>query len=486
MTKLSTPPNPIKSYVLDTNVLIHDPRALFKFDEHRIFLCSTVLEEVDKLKNESTARGAAAREVNRTLDELFPTPASMAKGAATPKGGRIHFLSKVQPKIETVAHFHETVLDAQKMDHRIILAALHVKDHFPPPTAMVSKDVNVRLMAKALGIDAQDYRNDKVLNAPLHKGAIVLSLPVTDLQALSSTGELEVLDVELAPYSYVLLAANEDPTFQLPVKHLTDGIFRKLHFNRRICLKNGGTTISPRNIEQQYLLDALYDDDVDCVTVFGKAGSGKTLLAVAAALDQARKGRFEKVLATRAIVPMGNDIGFLPGTMEEKMQPWLQPIVDAIELLYKDAKPKQFENKPQSHRKEGKGHQVRQEGTEKPFTNNGKPAPKPYQTLLDSGLLEIQPIAQVRGRSIPNAIFLIDEAQNLTPHEVKTLVTRMSEGAKVILMGDPDQIDAPYLDAQSNGMVHAQDRLQGNEIIAHITLTKSERSRLAELASSLI
>jgi PhoH-like ATPase len=235
------------------------------------------------------------------------------------------------------------------------------------------------------------------------------------------------------------------------------------------------------NLGQRFLLDALYDPEITLVTVYGKAGTGKTLLSVGAALEQVQTGEFEKMLITRVIMPTGRDIGFLPGRVEEKMEPWVQPAYDALEqLLAKPRKPEQFEKKKQSGRKTQSPPQPSLSGAAP-----GKTA-RPYDPLIQAGLLEIEAITHIRGRSIPRAVFIVDEAQQLTPHEAKTLVTRMGKGSKIIMIGDLGQIDNPYVDAHTNGLVFTRNRLQGQPFMAHVNLFKGERSEMADVAANLM
>jgi PhoH-like ATPase len=239
----------------------------------------------------------------------------------------------------------------------------------------------------------------------------------------------------------------------------------------------GGRSLQALNLGQRFLLDALYDPAISLLTVYGKAGTGKTLLSVGAALEQVQEGEYEKILITRVIMPTGKDIGFLPGRVEEKMQPWLQPSYDALEyLMAKPRKPEAFEGKKVSHRKTS------------PSAQGGGPDKrvKPYEPLLQSGLLEVEAITHIRGRSIPRSIFIVDEAQQLTPHEAKTLVTRMGKGSKMIIIGDLSQIDNPYVDAHTNGLVYTRNRLQGQNFMAHVNLFKGERSAMAEVAANLM
>jgi PhoH-like ATPase len=283
----------------------------------------------------------------------------------------------------------------------------------------------------------------------------------------------------LLPNQYVLLRNEEEPSHGVPGRHLGDGEFVKLRHDH-ITIR-GGRSLQAANLGQRFLLDALYDPSITLVTVYGKAGTGKTLLSVGAALEQVQCGDYEKMLITRVIMPTGRDIGFLPGRMEEKMQPWVQPAYDALELLLsRPRKPEQFEKKKQSRRKAEDGF-----SQQSPQPSGGKFA-RPYDPLMQAGLLEIEAIAHIRGRSIPRAIFIVDEAQQLTPHEAKTLVTRMGKGSKIILIGDLAQIDNPYVDAHTNGLVFTRNRLQGQPFMAHVNLFKGERSAPAEVAANLM
>jgi PhoH-like ATPase len=284
---------------------------------------------------------------------------------------------------------------------------------------------------------------------------------------------------DLQPNEYVLLRNEEEHTHGLPARHLGGGEFCKLRQDR-ITIR-GGRTLTAANLGQRFLLDALYDPELTLITVYGKAGTGKTLLSVGAALEQVQCGDYEKMLITRVIMPTGRDIGFLPGRMEEKMQPWVQPAYDALEqLLAKPRKPERFDSKKQSVRKSQAG------GAPAPVAPPTGKSARPYEPLMQAGVLEIEAIAHIRGRSIPRAIFIVDEAQQLTPHEAKTLVTRMGKGSKIILIGDLAQIDNPYVDAHTNGLVYTRNRLKGQPFMAHVNLFKGERSEMAEVAANLM
>ncbi len=435
----------VKHYVLDTNVLLHDPQSMFQFEENTVWLPIQVLEELDKFKSEPTTRGANAREVHRRLSERFRSADEMKKGVPLENGGRLHICIKAQP--ESNGREGELLTESPRwnkakalfpdwtlMDHRILATAAYLADTQTAPTILVTKDLNLQLKARVLGIEAQDYRTDRVDDHDIRRTQRksvaeeydVVIVPPHRLQAFASGGKLTLPENRtLLPNQYALLR-EEGGGSGVPARHVRDGEFRELrrdHIDIR-----GGRTFQAMNLGQRFLLDALYDPDITLVTVYGKAGTGKTLLSVGAALEQVQTGDFEKMLITRVIMPTGRDIGFLPGRMEEKMEPWVQPAYDALEqLLARPRKPEQFEKKKQSGRKAPEQRML-SGGVTKPL--------RPFDPLIQAGLLEIEAIAHIRGRSIPRAIFIVDEAQQLTPHEAKTLVTRMGKGSKIIMIGD--------------------------------------------------
>ncbi len=488
----------VKHYVLDTNVVLHDPQAMFRFQDNVVWIPIEVLEELDRFKSESTTRGANAREVHRRLSERFPTSQEIRRGVQLENGGRLHVcvnpavkykqdawhLLSESPRFQAVrALFPDLALT----DHRILASAAYLADTHPEPTILVSKDLNLQLKAKALGLDAQDYRTDRVDDHDIPRTQrscsteeyAMVDIEGHKLQAFASQEEITLAESanEFLSNQYVLLRNIAEPSHGVPARHVGRGEFRTLRRDHIVI--RGGRTLQALNLGQRFLLDALYDPEITLVTVYGKAGTGKTLLSVGAALEQVQSGEYEKMLITRVIMPTGRDIGFLPGRLEEKMQPWVQPAYDALEqLLAKPRKPEKFEKKKQSSRKTSTP--VSEAGA-----NGSKPA-RPYEPLLNSGLLEIEAITHIRGRSIPRAIFIVDEAQQLTPHEAKTLVTRMGKGSKMILIGDLGQIDNPYVDAHTNGLVYARNRLQGQGFMAHINLFKGERSEMAEVAANLM
>jgi PhoH-like ATPase len=491
-----------KHYILDTNVLIHDPASPFQFKDNFVWIPVEVFEELDRFKSESSTRGANAREVHRRLSERFMSAGDMQHGVKLENGGSLrvcvnpiarfdgegwHLVSE-SPRFQAL---RDLFADMTSPDNRILAAACGVADHESTPAILVTKDLNMMLKARALGLEAQDYRTDRVedIDIPLtmrrtEEEYETLDVAPYTLQAYASQETIAVPEARtFVANHYLLLRNEEEPTHAIPARHLGEGELHKLRRDR-IAIR-AGRTLAALNLGQRFLLDALYDPAISLVTVYGKAGTGKTLLSVGAALEQVQTGIFEKMLITRVIMPTGRDIGFLPGKLEEKMQPWVQPAFDALELLLtRPRRPEQFENKRQSQRKseDQKPH------LQQPAAQAAGPAKpmRPWEPLLASGRLEVEAITHIRGRSIPNAIFIVDEAQQLTPHEAKTLITRMGKGSKMILIGDLGQIDNPYVDAHTNGLVYARNRLQGQPWMAHINLFKGERSEMAEVAANLM
>jgi PhoH-like ATPase len=497
----ATPPSQ-KHFVLDTNVLLHDPQSMFCFQEHVVWIPVEVLEELDKFKSENTTRGANAREVHRKLNERFPSATQMRDGVPLENGGRLrvcvdaalHYGSApAKPDASPRAAAAQSLFpDLTRMDNRILATAAHLADQHAAATILVTKDLNLQLKARAIGLEAQDYRTDRVeddqdIRRTQHASAAedyeTLQVPQSQLQAFSSEGHarIDTGGRKFIHNQYLILSASETSRGGVPARYERSGQFQALH--RDHVNIRGGRSLQALNLGQRFLLDALYDPDISLVTVYGKAGTGKTLLSVGAALDQVQQGEYEKMLITRVIMPTGKDIGFLPGRIEEKMQPWLQPSYDALEyLLARPRKPEQFEGKKASTRKSapvaGKPHSA--------GGSSNASKQKPYEPLLQSGVLEVEAITHIRGRSIPRSIFIVDEAQQLTPHEAKTLVTRMGKGSKMILIGDLGQIDNPYVDAHTNGLVYTRNRLQGQDFMAHVNLFKGERSPMAEVAANLM
>ncbi len=493
-----------KTFVLDTNVLLHDPQSIYKFEDNNLAIPVEVLEELDAIKGEqSTERGRNARRVHRILQELLPDSRSMLEGVELPNGGSLSII--INPYLmdggrssPAMDRLRAILPDLSKKDNRIIAAALFVQEQFPPPTILVTKDVNVQLKARAVGLESEDYLNDKVPEPVDEASYAEVALSIYDLQRFCSEGEFFLTDdvaKRLYLNEYVLLRSDEGKT--MPARYYGDGCVRRLKIPDFIKAP-GGISIRARNLEQQFFLDGLLDDSIHILTCFGKAGTGKTLLSIAGALHQTHDdhSRYDGVSISRPVIALGKDIGFLPGTLEEKMKPWLQPYYDALEVLMPSKPPKepQFAAKKVSKKKFKKNedrlmaslapHQPAQSGHG--GNHGGAPIAKPYERLLRTGIVEIEALAFIRGRSIARRFFILDEAQQLTPHEAKTVITRISEGSKIVLIGDPAQIDNPYVDSRSNGLVYCHNRMKGQSIAAHVKLMKGERSRLAELAADLL
>jgi PhoH-like ATPase len=484
----------VKTFVLDTNVLLHDPQCILKFQDNNLAIPVEVLEELDAIKGEqSTERGRNARRVHRMLQELLPDTRSMHEGVELETGGTLSII--INPYLLNPGHWSPAMdrlrailPDLTKKDNRILACALFVQERFPPPTILVTKDVNVQLKARAVGLESQDYLNDKVPASDDEASYREVALDQYELQRFCSEGAYTLSASAGAPLflnEYVLLRSPEGKT--MPARHYGEGVLRRLKLPDFVKAP-GGIPIRARNLEQQFLMDALLDDSLSLITCFGKAGTGKTLLSTACALHQLQDEhcRYDGLSISRPIISLGKDLGFLPGSLEEKMRPWLQPYHDALEVLIPSKPPKepQFAAKKVA-RPKGKRQNLPPAPILAPTGAPGA-ALKPYERLLRSGLVEIEALAFIRGRSIARRFFILDEAQQLTPHEVKTVITRISEGSKIVLIGDPAQIDNPYVDARSNGLVYCHNRMKGQPLAAHVKLTKGERSRLAELAADLL
>ena len=487
----------VKTFVLDTNVLLHDPQSVFKFEDNNLAIPVEVLEELDAIKGEqSTERGRNARRVHRILQQLLPDSRTMLEGVKLPNGGTLSViinrdLVEGNQGSPAMQRLRAVLPDLTKKDNRIIACALFVQQTFPPPTILVTKDVNVQLKARAVGLESQDYLNDKVPEDPDDGSYQRVSLSGYELQRFASEGELGLspaLADPLALNEYVLLVSPEGKT--MPARYFGGGTVRRLRLPEYVKAP-GGIPIRARNLEQQFLMDALLDEGIQLITCFGKAGTGKTLLSTACALHQVcdDHGRYDGVSISRPVIALGKDIGFLPGSLEEKMKPWLQPYYDALEVLMPSKPPKdpQFVGKKTS-KKRMKKEEALMQTTGSGVANSHATGAlvKPYERLIKSGMVEIEALCFIRGRSIARRYFILDEAQQLTPHEVKTIITRISEGSKIVLIGDPAQIDNPYVDSRSNGLVYCHNRMKGQPIAAHIKLTKGERSKLAELAADLL
>lgn len=472
----------VKNFVLDTNVLLHDPHCLNRFQNNHVHIPVEVLTELDNFKNEQNERGANARAAHRFLSQIFGRNAgSVTGGAETPGGGTVRILvNEVSEKTKAtraMRRFQTVFPENDRMDHRIMRACLGLKERDAAPTILVTKDLNMQLRAMAIGLECEDYLSDKVDERDAEGGELrAVVVESHELQRFGSAGTISLPTSRTGPLElneYVLLQVSEGKL--LPARHRGGGLLVRLNIPQHLQIPKG-IELRPANAGQQCFLDALLDPEIALVTCFGQAGTGKTLLAVAAGLHQLGRNDFNGLTVSRPVVAMGDTLGFLPGTLNEKMHPWLQSIYDACEVLMPLQKPAGNKHwKQSSARKEGWA-------TERQATPQ-HPVVKPYEQLIERGVLEIEALCYIRGRSIPNRFFVLDEAQQLTPLEAKTVVTRMSRGSKLVMVGDPAQIDHPYVDSRSNGLVYTRNRLRGQSLAAHVCLTKGERSPLAEIGA---
>jgi len=438
-----------KIYVLDTNVLLHDPNAIFSFQDNDLVIPFVVIEEVDGQKRRQDEVGRHARLVANQLDRLRAL-GKLSEGVPMRGGGSL----RVQLKHESPQHLPED-LDPHKPDNQVIALTLQLKEEHPnTPVILVSREINVRVKADALNLAAQDYETDKVV--------------VNEDDLYSGMTTLEVTPEEIDDfYKSSVFAPGNGHLFCNQFVH-----FKSLNGTNQTALgrfdaekqqilaltpiKKEIWGIQPKNLGQRLAFDILLDDRIALVTMTGRAGTGKTLLALAAGLHKVLdQHRYRRLLVTRPVIPMGKDVGFLPGDKDEKLRPWMQPIYDNLEYLMS--------------------------GMYKEQT-----AADMLRHIQDKGIFEVEALTYIRGRSIPQQFIIVDEAQNLTPHEVKTIVSRAGEGTKIVLTGDPNQIDHPYLDFRSNGLCYAVEKFKGNPIAGHVTLTKGQRSELAERAAQLL
>lgn len=468
---LKAPSQLVKNFVLDTNVLIHDPSCLGRFKEHHLCVPVDVLAELDRFKSEQSERGANARRVHRQLTELFSCSNAITAGVPTEGGGTVRMViydpTACPKNSEMLNHFHRVFPDRERVDHRIMAATLLLMEHNAAPVILVTKDINLQLKARAVGIDCEDYLNDKVDPREVTTYDIRrIPVDANEMQRFASSGEL-LLPHERRPEvvlnEYVLLEASEKQT--MPARLASEGRLVRLQIPETLKIPDG-VALKPLNLGQRCLIDALLNPEISLVTCYGHAGTGKTLVAVAAGLHEMFNRKYNGLTISRPVVAMGEQLGFLPGTLEEKMKPWLQPIHDALDLLMRPPK--------------ATGPRRKQKG------GADASAKKPYEELVEQGIIEVEALAYIRGRSIPNRFFVLDEAQQLTPQEAKTVVTRMSRDSKLVLVGDPAQIDNPYVDSRSNGLVYTRNRLKGLPFVAHVPLSRGERSELAEAGATLL
>jgi len=434
-----------KNYVLDTNVLLHDPRAIFRFEDNNVIIPIYAIEEVDQFKREGSERGRNARSIARLLDELRDSGGSLSRGVGLESGGTLR-VAVPSKRLEL-----PSAVDHTAMDQAILQTAFDVRENDGGrPTVFVTMDTNLRIRADALGMVAETYENQRVEVDRLTSGMVDLDLEGEEIDAFFRDGRIAAREPAPVPNACLLMRDRSNPTHTALGRY--DAAKRSIGSLR--LPREGVMGVRPRNKEQSFAFDLLLDESIRLVTLVGKAGTGKTLLALAAGLKRTvDDGAYTRMLVSRPVMPLGRDIGFLPGDVDEKLNPWMQPIFDNLEFL---------------------------------FSTGSRKGPRAYAELLESGQIQVEPLTYIRGRSLPQQFIVVDEAQNLTPHEVKTIITRSGDGTKIVLTGDPGQIDNPYVDSASNGLTIAAERFRGEKLAAHIVLAKGERSDLAELAANLL
>ncbi|MFI5360527.1 MAG: PhoH family protein [Elusimicrobiota bacterium] len=432
----------MKTFVLDTNVILHDPMSMFSFVGSRVVIPLTVIEELDTFKRSNDERGRSARFVSRKLDELRKG-GKLSNWVPLEHGGQLKVEIQVSdglPKAFT----------AHTKDNEILSCAQFLKKS-GENVVFISKDINLRIKAEALGLETQDYEKEKVDVEDLYKGWREITVGGDVIDRFYKEKRLEPPAPDLVPNEFVILKDGGSKSALARYDAKLQAIVPLIKAD------SAPWGIKPLNIEQRFALELLLNKDIQLVTLVGLAGSGKTMIALAAALQQTLEEKvYRRILIARPVIAVGHDIGFLPGTKEEKLTNWMGAIYDNLSYLLE--KPK----------------------------GSLETADMDIQMLIEEGQLEIEAVTFLRGRSLPGLLMLIDDAQNLTPHEIKTIISRAGQGAKIILTGDPHQVDNYYLDAASNGLTNLVERFKNQTIFGHVTFTKSERSALAALASDLL
>jgi PhoH-like ATPase len=433
----------MKTIVIDTNVYLTDVKALYAFGEHNIAIPTIVLDEIDKHKHRQDNAGLQCRLMNRILDSLR-IKGSLYTGVEIAEGLGKVFAAQYDPRYMPVG------MNSDDSDNKIVCTALRLKME-GREVIVVSRDVNMRVKCDAFGITAYDYQPAQVVESVdrLYNGKVTLEVPPETIDKFYQHGEVETPEgIKLFPNQFVILKAHDDESKSAITRYIDGNTpLQKINTYKRIW------GMSPRNTEQKFAMDLLFDRNVDIISLTGKAGTGKTLIAAACGLEQVlnsttAKGGYDRLIVTRPVQPMGRDIGFLPGTLEEKMMPWIAPLKDNLEYLF--------------------GNRMA------------------LEEQMEQGTVEIEAMTYIRGRSIANAFIIVDEAQNLTSHELKTIITRVGDGTKLVLTGDVEQIDNSYVDSVSNGLTHAVEKFKDYNIAGHVTLKKGERSRLAGIAAEIL
>lgn len=430
--------------VVDTNVILFDALAICKFQNADVHIPISVIEEIDRFKRDLGENGRNARQFSRYIDVLR-SKGSLTQGVVIENGTSKIF---VEPDRKVPGLPKELI--EEKADNRILMTAMSLQIETKATVELVTKDINLRIKADVFGLTAKDYEPERVSTDEMYNGHIEIEVTSEQINEFYETKILPLdPDLRLLANQYLVAKDASNPN------HSAIGRFdkKKEGMVPLLTISEGIWGIHPRNVEQSFAIDALLNDDILFVSLVGKAGTGKTLLALAVGLYKTLdEGRFQRLLVSRPIFPMGKDIGFLPGDIEQKLNPWMQPIFDNVEFLM---------------------------GADKKAAGRA-------QELMNQGMLNIEPLTYIRGRSIPNQYFIVDESQNLTPHEIKTIVTRAGQGTKVVLTGDSYQIDNPYVDSATSGLTYSVDKFKDYPIAAHCTLSKGERSELAELAANIM
>jgi len=432
----------LKTFVLDTNVILHDPMSMFSFEGSRVVLPLTVIEELDTFKRSNDERGRSARFVSRKLDEL-------RKGGKLSSWVPLEHGGKLKVEIQ-VSDGLPKAFSAHTKDNEILSCAQYLKKS-GENVVFISKDINLRIKAESLGLETQDYEKEKVDVEDLYKGWRELTVAGDQIDKFYKDKRLEPPAPDLVPNEFVIMKDGGS-------KSALARFDAKLNVIVPLIKADSAPWgIKPLNTEQRFALELLLNKDISLVTLVGLAGSGKTMLALASALQQTLEEKvYRRMLIARPVIAVGHDLGFLPGTKEEKLTNWMGAIYDNLSYLLE--KPK----------------------------GSLDTSDMDIQMLIEEGLLEIEAVTYLRGRTLPGLLIIIDDSQNLTPHEIKTIISRAGQGAKIILTGDPHQVDNYYLDSASNGLTNLVERFKNQNIFGHVTFTKSERSALAALASDLL
>ncbi|MBX7232642.1 MAG: PhoH family protein [Bdellovibrionales bacterium] len=443
--KLTFPNHCSRKIIMDTNVILFDAIAINKFRSADIYIPFSVIEEVDRFKRDLGENGRNARQFSRFIDVLR-SKGALGQGVPLEKTASYVY---VIPDVRFEGLPIE--MDLIKADNRILATALALQKTFPAQSVeLITKDINLRIKADVFGVKAKDYDPENTQFEDMYTGFKEMELQPEDIDSFYRNKYFVVPETtKLLANQYIIMKDSSNPN------HSAIGRYsgKEERIVPLISPVDSIWGIHPRNVEQSFALDCLLNDEILFATLVGKAGTGKTLMAIAAGLYKTLdEGHFQRLLVSRPIFPMGRDIGYLPGDVEQKLNPWMQPIFDNVEYLM---------------------------GADKKAAGRA-------QELINQGMLNIEPLTYIRGRSIPNQFLIVDEAQNLTPHEIKTIITRAGQGTKVVLTGDCYQIDNPYVDSANSGLTYSVERFKGQVLSAHVTLTKGERSELAEMAANIL